>query len=215
MYASKAVGQAGLTAGPSVGAPAPSSRVYGRFMYRAHGGFPPAMSSTTTYPGAAPAAAYLPPPPPGYAFGYRYAGLISRFFAVLIDSLLLLALTLAIGLPLGLLAAAATVAAGPFGWAAGLLFGPFLLLLFAAWILYFTYFESTSGQTPGKHLLNLRVVDPTTGRPPSAGRALLRSLLRIVDWAPALYLLGFVVALVTEHKQRLGDLVAGTVVVRV
>jgi uncharacterized RDD family membrane protein YckC len=39
-------------------------------------------------------------------------------------------------------------------------------------------------------------------------------VLRIIDWLPTLFLLGFIVALLTSHKQRLGDLAAGTVVVK-
>jgi uncharacterized RDD family membrane protein YckC len=155
-----------------------------------------------------------PPPPPGYAYPYRYAGLVSRFVAAFIDLVVLLVIAIIITLPFGLMAAAWTLTPGAPGPWLGLLYGPFTLLMFGLWILYFTYLEATSGQTLGKRLLNLRVVDPATGRPPSFEKAFVRSILRIVDWLPFLYLLGFVLALVTERKQRLGDLAAGTIVVR-
>lgn len=155
-----------------------------------------------------------PPPPPGYAYNYRYASLLSRFGAVVLDLLLLLAISLVIALPFGLLSIAAIGAGTPVGWLGTFLWGPFALIMFVLWIGYFTYFEGTTGQTPGKNALGIRVVSVSTGRPPSMERALLRSLLRIVDWLPTLFLLGFVVALVTARKQRLGDLVADTVVVR-
>ncbi len=82
------------------------------------------------------------------------------------------------------------------------------------WLFYFTYFESATGQTLGKRAMGIRVVDPTTGRPPTLTMALVRSVVRIVDWLPFLYLVGFLVALVTSRKQRLGDLLAGTVVIK-
>ena len=159
--------------------------------------------------------AYLPPPPPAtdYVYGHRYAGLLSRFAAALIDLVVLILATAIIAIPFGLLAAALALTPGTFAWAVGWLFGPLVLILFGLWIVYFTYLEGTSGQTLGKRVLGLRVVDLKTGRPPDFSKAFVRTLLRIVDWLPGLYLLGFVVAVLTPRKQRLGDLVADTVVV--
>jgi uncharacterized RDD family membrane protein YckC len=69
------------------------------------------------------------------------------------------------------------------------------------------------GQTVGKRVLGLRVVDLHGGRlDPS--QVVVRNLLRPVDALPAFYLLGAVVSLCSSRMQRLGDLAAGTVVVR-
>ncbi len=156
-----------------------------------------------------------PPPPPvpaGYAFGYRYAGLVERFLAVIIDLIILALIGLVIAIPLGIFAAVGILAGASSGYL-GLLFGPFTLILFVLWILYFTYFEGTRGQTIGKMALHLRVISATSGQTPDMTHALVRSVLRIIDWLPTLYLLGFIVALLSSRKQRLGDLIADTLVV--
>ena len=86
-------------------------------------------------------------------------------------------------------------------------------LAFAAIVLaYFFVGEAAGGRTPGKQLLGLRVVR-TDGTPAGPGPILVRTLLRIVDQLPILYLVGFVVMLVTGRQQRLGDLAAQTHVV--
>ncbi len=159
---------------------------------------------------------YTPPipPPPGYAYNYPYASLLARFGAVILDFLVLLVVTAVIAIPFGLLSIAAIGTGTPVWWLSTFLWGPFALIMFVLWIGYFTYFESTTGQTPGKRALGIRVVALSTGRPPTLERALLRSVMRIIDWLPTLFLLGFVVALLTSRKQRLGDLVADTIVVR-
>jgi uncharacterized RDD family membrane protein YckC len=158
----------------------------------------------------------LPPPPPPSSYGHPYvdAGLGIRFGAAILDLIVLAVLELVIIIPLGLIAWGFGVSASAPAWVLGILFGPVVLVMISLWLIYFTFFESTSGQTPGKRAVGIRVIDVNTGRAPSLGRALLRNLLRIVDWLPALYLVGFVVALLTSRKQRLGDLIAETVVVR-
>ncbi|NHN64545.1 RDD family protein [Haloarcula sp. JP-Z28] len=78
---------------------------------------------------------------------------------------------------------------------------------------YYIYLEGTYGQTIGKMALDIVVVTED-GDPIDFGPAAIRSLLRIVDVLPAFYLIGFVAVLVTDRKQRLGDIVADTVVVR-
>jgi uncharacterized RDD family membrane protein YckC len=81
------------------------------------------------------------------------------------------------------------------------LFGP--LLFEATW----------RGQTPGKRFFALRVIS-IDGTPATAGQILLRNILRLVDFLPAGYFIGVVSMFLTGHGQRLGDLVAGTVVIR-
>jgi len=53
------------------------------------------------------------------------------------------------------------------------------------------------------------------GSPCDFGSALVRSILRIVDSLPAIYILGIILIAATEKKQRLGDMLAKTIVVKV
>ena len=95
-------------------------------------------------------------------------------------------------------------------WIAALLIG----LTFVAHFGYFTVFEILwRGQTPGKRMMHIRVVKDS-GRTLSASETILRNLMRIADQLPALYAVGILSALVTPQNQRLGDLMAGAIVVR-
>ena len=80
---------------------------------------------------------------------------------------------------------------------------------------YFAVFEWIwRGQTPGKRWLKLRVIRED-GRPISFFEAVVRNLLRVVDFlVPPFYSIGLISVFATERDQRVGDLVAGTVVVR-
>ena len=80
---------------------------------------------------------------------------------------------------------------------------------------YFAIFEWLwSGQTPGKRWLKLRVIRED-GRPISFFEAMTRNLIRIIDFiVPPFYSIGLVSVFSTTRDQRVGDLVAGTVVVR-
>jgi len=69
------------------------------------------------------------------------------------------------------------------------------------------------GQTLGKWMLGLRVMD-MTGLELQFSQVVIRNLLRIFDQLPALGLVGGLAMLASKHRQRLGDLAAGTVVIR-
>ena len=84
-----------------------------------------------------------------------------------------------------------------------------LLVSFA----YFTIMEGLYGQTLGKMALGIKVVREGDGRAPGIRAAVVRTLMRIVDGIGS-YLVAFVVALVSGKNQRLGDMVAKTLVVR-
>ncbi len=91
--------------------------------------------------------------------------------------------------------------------------GLWLLFLFLINWWYMVLFEVlTLGSTPGKRVMGLRVVQ-LDGSPPDWGSSLLRNLLRVIDMLPLGYSLGVAVALGNRRFQRLGDLVAGTLVV--
>lgn len=86
----------------------------------------------------------------------------------------------------------------------------------AALLVYFAYFalmEGQYGQTLGKMALGIKVVRESDGQPPGTRAAVLRTLMRIVDSIGS-YLVAFVVVLVSDKNQRLGDMVAKTLVVR-
>jgi uncharacterized RDD family membrane protein YckC len=83
---------------------------------------------------------------------------------------------------------------------------------FPALLLYQTALEGYYGATIGKYLRNIVVVK-SDGSDVTWGSAVVRNVLRIVDALPVFYLLGIVVAYVTDEHQRIGDLAGGTVVV--
>jgi uncharacterized RDD family membrane protein YckC len=70
------------------------------------------------------------------------------------------------------------------------------------------------GQTVGKRLLGLRVVE-ASGLRLEPSQIVVRNVLRLVDMLPAFYLLGGIACVLSQRRQRLGDIVAGTVVIRV
>ncbi len=91
--------------------------------------------------------------------------------------------------------------------------GILLIVVFALLWLWFAFFETRTGRTPGKKLMGLRVLT-TTGKPISWREAWLRHILRFADLAPAFGLVAFFSSVFSPQFQRLGDRVAGTVVVR-
>lgn len=90
-----------------------------------------------------------------------------------------------------------------------------ILALFVIIFGYFVIFETVwSGQTPGKRWLKLRVIQED-GRPISFFAALTRNLLRGADIQPVpFYSLGILFVFGSAQSKRLGDFVAGTVVVK-
>ncbi len=95
----------------------------------------------------------------------------------------------------------------------GLSSGVMLVLLFTVEWGYYILFESLwSGQTPGKRALSLRTVKEG-GYPLSFLDVVLRNLLRGADWLPAFNLVGLSVMAFDSRFRRLGDMVAGTMVI--
>ncbi|MBN2577425.1 MAG: RDD family protein [Pirellulales bacterium] len=142
--------------------------------------------------------------PENIAFEYRVAGPFRRLPAYLID-LGLRVVLFWLGLMVFMLITGLLGVPGV-GLGAGLVWA-FLLLWF-----YGGLFETFwNGQTPGKRMMQIRVVT-VDGRPINGLQAILRNILRTVD-AIGFYQVGFVSALLTERFQRLGDLACGTMVV--
>lgn len=150
--------------------------------------------------------------PEHVAVSYPLADLGSRFAALMLDGLLLLALLLLFGIGI-------PVVVAWFGGLPAVLSGIglalYILLLFGVFCGYFVLFEGLrDGQTPGKRRLGLRVVHDG-GYPLTLRGAAVRTLLRLADMQPMpTWLVGGVTMLLHPQTKRLGDLAAGTVVVR-
>ena len=86
----------------------------------------------------------------------------------------------------------------------------------AAFLLAFAYYiamEGYLGQTLGKMLFGIKVIREDTGEVPGIRAAAIRTVLRILDGLFS-YLVAFVAVLASQKNQRLGDMAAGTLVVR-
>jgi len=94
---------------------------------------------------------------------------------------------------------------------AGALFITVSFLLAWGWHVWFEV--KSQGQTPGKRALSLRVVD-ARGLPLSVHQALVRNIVRVVDFAPMFYGVGAAASMLDPLRRRLGDIVAGTLVIR-
>ncbi len=141
---------------------------------------------------------------------FPIAGIGSRFLALAFDSLLQIAGLVVLSILSGLVSST-VVRAAP---SAGNWFGAiFILAVFVLFYGYFAIFEAVwNGQTPGKRLARIRVIKDS-GRPITPSEAVGRNLMRIVDQLPFFYGVGIFTALMNRQNKRLGDFVAGTVVV--
>ena len=100
------------------------------------------------------------------------------------------------------------------GPGAVVLSGVAVLLTFLITWSYFVLLEWLwQGQTIGKRMYGLRVIGED-GSPAGFTAVLVRNLARVVDWLPGFYALGLLTVVVSPRSQRLGDLAAGTYVVR-
>lgn len=142
--------------------------------------------------------------PEGVRFSFLLAGPVVRALAFAVDFFAIALVASAVSILTRFLAVVSEDVAG----------AVLVLVHFALSIGYGIVCEaSLGGRTLGKRLFGLRVLD-AAGLRLSLRQVVLRNLLRFVDALPAFYLLGAVSALVTRRAQRVGDLVAGTVVVR-
>ena len=147
-------------------------------------------------------------------FGYRVAGIGSRFLAALIDSLIILVLQLVVNIGV-LLVARFLFGFSLSGSDTGLawLLGIFGLVAFAFLWGYYIFFEMLwNGQSPGKRRVGLRVMR-MDGTPITLSESIIRNLVRLVDFLPAYYGVGVIAMFINSQSRRLGDLAAGTVVV--
>jgi uncharacterized RDD family membrane protein YckC len=140
--------------------------------------------------------------PEGVDLILTLAGVGSRFASALVDLFIQAVIIIAVTIVVP------AAGLGGFGVAIVAIVG------FFAVFGYDVFFEVlASGRTPGKRVNGLRVVR-AQGQPVDLLTSAIRNVLRIIDFLPASYLVGIVAILVTSRNQRLGDLAAGTIVVR-
>lgn len=132
----------------------------------------------------------------------EYVGVGLRAVATIIDTFLLIVIGYLIAL-----ATDSTTAAG------FQLEGVPMLLWLVIGVGYYIVLEAQSGATLGKRVMGLRVVKLEGGGPIDWQASLSRNLLRLIDGF-FFYLVGAIIVWSSDKKQRLGDKVAGTVVVR-
>ena len=139
------------------------------------------------------------------------AGIGSRFIALLVDYLIwgagvfLLFLVIVFLLP-----AVHTFNRISAQWAEAIVIFVFFLLNWG----YFTLFEAFwNGRTPGKRVARIRVIQ-RSGRSIGLLESMARNLVRYVDQLPFFYGVGVIAMFATKQHQRLGDVAAGTLVVR-
>ncbi|HYO56264.1 RDD family protein [Archangium sp.] len=137
-------------------------------------------------------------------FRFTLAGLYSRFLAWLMDALIVV-----FGTAVLLIGLSMTMMAFP-GFASAL---GFVVYFLVDWGYGIALETAWSGQTVGKRVLGLRVIQQSGVRI-GFYHAALRNLARPVDRLPFFYLVGGVAALLSGSHQRLGDMLAGTIVVR-
>ncbi len=152
--------------------------------------------------------------PEGIELHMVLAGMGSRFVAALVDTIIKALITYAlilvlVGAGIGL---SDSFLSGEESGLWGVSIGIFLIFLVQSF--YDITFEVlANGRTPGKRWSGLRVV-MANGAPVTFRASAVRNLVRIIDFLPASYLGGITSILVTRKNQRVGDLFAGTLVIR-
>ena len=143
--------------------------------------------------------------PEGVVFSQLLAGPMTRFLAWLVDWFCLLGLTIAAMILMSLFG---FISAG-IAQAMGMLTQFILMIGYSITLEWFWH-----GQTVGKRMLRLRVVD-AQGLRLKFSQVVMRNLLRFADMLPVLYLVGGIACLMSRRSQRLGDFAANTIVIRI
>lgn len=188
----------------------------------------PSSSSSTARRGAPAPASGGPGGPSGADSRYRVetpeqlgleydlAGLGTRGLAALVDAFIL-SMSAWIFFCIGIVALAGIVSAVPGlddGITGAIALAILVLLIFTYVWGYYVFFETVwRGQTPGKQWLKLRVVREG-GYQITFAQAAIRNIVRLADLLPGFYVVGALVMLFEPRSRRLGDMVAGTLVIR-
>ncbi|HTC95194.1 MAG TPA: RDD family protein [Terriglobales bacterium] len=141
---------------------------------------------------------------------FSLAGVGSRALALMLDMLIMLLIGIVVGV-IGALVIGGLSSYLP--WASNWAGAIMLIFIFLLQWGYFAISEILmKGQTFGKRQLDLRVIKDS-GAPITAYEAIGRNLLRVIDSLPFLYGVGILAVMLNKQNKRLGDMVAGTVVV--
>ncbi|HVX30522.1 MAG TPA: RDD family protein [Nitrolancea sp.] len=151
---------------------------------------------------------------------YDLAGIGSRFIAALLDTIILSITFLIILIPgtFGVTFVIKLILSA-FGHESGgglelwVLAGTGLLSFFVLAFYYVLFEAFWHGQTPGKRKLGVRVIREG-GHPLNFPASMTRNLIRLIDFLPLYYVIGIVVIFIDPKSRRLGDLAAGTVVIK-
>lgn len=155
--------------------------------------------------------------PESISFQYELAGLGSRFLAVTLDLLVQIAMVVLLVIGFAFLPKDASVGKSSpelerFFLNIGIALVVFIL--FAIFFGYFIVLEAVwNGQTLGKKALGIRVVRDG-GYPIDFSASLVRNLIRIGEWGIGGYAIAAIAALLSKENKRVGDIAAGTIVVR-
>lgn len=156
--------------------------------------------------------------PESIEFRYELAGLGSRFLALAVDQAIqivaLIAIFAALIFAASKIPGSASSRFAASGYAQSIGIAIVVTIVFLVFYGYFIAFEALwNGQTPGKRLLGIRVVQDG-GYPIDFGASLIRNLIRVGEALLGYYVLSIVSALLSHENKRLGDIAAGTIVVR-
>ncbi len=151
--------------------------------------------------------------PENVVFDYEVAGIGSRFLAALVDTILIALIDILVAI---VAIVAFQIAARTFsaleeaGW---WVFAVVSLVVFVLMGGYYMVFEALwNGQSPGKRLVNLRVIR-ADGTPITLTESLVRNFMRLIDFFPVGFGLAFITMFIDKQSRRLGDIAAGTLVV--
>lgn len=153
--------------------------------------------------------------PENIEFSYTIAGIGSRFLAAIVDTALLVLLQGMVYFVMFMLLFPLLGLESDFSSAmSSIVVATSLFLGFIILWGYFIIFEMVwNGQSPGKRMVRLRVVREG-GQPVTFAASAIRNLVRIIDFLPSFYGLGVLVMFIDQRARRLGDLTAGTLVVK-
>jgi uncharacterized RDD family membrane protein YckC len=161
--------------------------------------------------------AVIPEPAPTYAVPgaeMQYQGVAIRFVALLIDLIILWIISYILTIPLAASAVSYDVSTGAF--TIGAAYYAVIAATFVIELLYFTLLLGLYGKSVGMMVVKIKVVKEVDGASISYGDAFVRTILLLIDAIPYIvpYLLGAILIWTSDKKQRLGDRVAHTIVVK-
>lgn len=143
---------------------------------------------------------------------FKIAGLGSRATANIVDWFILILINVAVSLSI-ILIGKMIPDLHPIPTVSNYVYAVMIILLFLLLWGYFVFFEFfASGRTPGKMLVGIRVIQEN-GQSITFLASAVRNLFRIIDFLPALFLLGILMIFFHSRHKRIGDIAAGTLVV--